>query len=75
MSQLASGGTADLANPLDPGRGVFSQNDLRRILDSLEAARPDISEALDLVRIAVGLRTLRGAAAACLIDAEWKVTR
>ena len=64
-----------MANPLDPGRGVFSQDDLRRILDSLEAARPDLGDALYLVRIAVGLRTVHSTQNGRLVDAEWKVTR
>ncbi len=60
---------------MDAGRGVFTHNDLRRIFDALEAARPDLADALDLVRIAVGLKSSAACAAGRVVDAEWKVSR
>ncbi len=67
-------------NPLDPGRGVFSQNDLRRLFDALELARPDLSESLNVIRVAVGLQSehtarYNGAGEPQVIDAQWRRTR
>ncbi len=59
------------------GSEVFIGEDLRRIFDALEVARPDLSEALNIVRIALGLE--RSARVARfngrVVDAEWRVSR
>ena len=61
------------------GSEVFIGEDLRRIFDALEVARPDLSEALTIVRIALGLersaRTARFNGAGRIVDAEWRVNR
>lgn len=41
---------------IDVGRGVFTVNDLRRLFDALQVARPDLAEALNILRVALGLR-------------------
>ena len=60
---------------------VFIGEDLGRIFDALEVARPDLGEALEIIRIAIGLRS----AASRLdpytttrphtVDGQWRVTR
>ena len=60
------------------GSEVFIGEDLRRIFDALEVARPDLSEALNIVRIALGLQSAHVArfnGAGRIVDAEWRVQR
>jgi hypothetical protein len=39
-------GEGTIVEQIDAGRGIFTNNDLRRIFDALEAARPDLADAL-----------------------------
>ena len=66
------------------GSDVFLAEDLRRIFDALELARPDLSEALQIVRVSVGLQsshTARWNNAGSpppqpqVIDAQWRQIR
>ncbi len=58
-------------NSSDNGRGVFTSNDLRRLFDALEVARPDLSEALNIVRIALGLQPANIARYnGCMVDGQ-----
>ena len=56
------------------GSDVFIGEDLRRLFDALEIARPDLAEALTIVRTALGLeRSGRSARFnGRVVDAEWR---
>ena len=63
---------------VDVGRGISTRDDLRRIFDALEVARPDLLEALNILRVAVGLQSIsaaHGAQNGRLVDTEWRVQR
>ena len=60
------------------GSDVFLAEDLRRIFDALEVARPDLSEALNIARVALGLQsahTARYNGAGQTVDAQWRQIR
>lgn len=58
------------------GSDVFLAEDIRRILDSLQLARPDLQESIGLIRVALGLNGLRATSysndTSRLIDDEWR---
>ena len=41
------------------GSDVYLADDIRRILDSLQLARPDLAEAFAMVRVAFGVGAVR----------------
>ena len=65
------------------GSDVYLAEDLRRIFDALELARSDLSEALQILRVAIGLQDIHtarwnGAGSPPppqVIDAQWRRTR
>ena len=61
------------------GSDVFLAEDLRRLFDALELARPDLGESLNVIRVAVGLQSASTARYSApqphTVDAQWRQIR